>query len=106
MIARWQPVGLRASSRGVWESTESRGPWHVYIVRCIDDSLYTGVAKDLPARIAQHNAGGGAKYTRGRLPVELVYAESAGDRGAAQKREAAIKRLPSAGKRRLIASSA
>jgi predicted GIY-YIG superfamily endonuclease len=79
--------------------------WHVYIVRCADDSLYTGVAKNLDTRIAQHNAGGGAKYTRSRLPVELVYTESAPDRSAAQKREAQIKRLPAGGKRNLIASS-
>ena len=86
--------------------TESNGSWHVYIVRCADDSLYTGVAKDLAARIAQHNAGGGAKYTRSRLPVELVYAENAGNRSAAQKREAQIKKLPSAGKRELIVDAA
>lgn len=73
------------------------------MLRCVDDSLYTGVAKDLAARIAQHNAGGGAKYTRSRLPVALVYAESAENRSAAQKREAEIKKLPSAGKRALIA---
>jgi predicted GIY-YIG superfamily endonuclease len=85
--------------------TEAEELWHVYIVRCVDDSLYTGVAKDLAARIARHNAGGGARYTRSRLPVELVYAESADDRSAAQKREAQIKRLPSTGKRELIESA-
>ena len=51
----------------------SRSSWHVYIVRCADRTLYTGVAKDLPARIAAHNDGRGAKYTRPRLPVKLVY---------------------------------
>ena len=75
--------------------------WHVYIVRCSDRSLYTGVALDLDARIAQHNAGRGAKYTRGRLPVELVYCEKAPDRAAALRRESAIKRLGVPAKRKL-----
>lgn len=86
-------------------STISSGLWHVYIVRCVDDSLYTGIAKDLDARLTQHNTGGGAKYTRSRLPVELVYTENASDRGAAQKREAEIKKLPASGKRELISNS-
>lgn len=77
--------------------------WHVYIVRCADRTLYTGVAKDLPARIAAHNDGRGAKYTRQRLPVKLVYSEPAVDRAAAQRREHAIKRLPRAAKRALCA---
>lgn len=75
--------------------------WYVYIVRCNDASLYTGVAKDLERRIGQHNAGTGAKYTRSRLPVTLVYSEPAADRGAALRREIEIKRLPAASKRRL-----
>jgi putative endonuclease len=79
--------------------------WHVYIVRCADRTLYTGVAKDLPARIAAHNDGRGAKYTRPRLPVKLVYVEAAADRAAAQRREHAIKRLSRAAKRALCARS-
>jgi len=79
--------------------------WHVYMLRCADHSLYTGVATDLAARVATHNAGKGAKYTRGRLPVKLVYQEAVADRGAALKREHAIKRLPAAAKRRLISQS-
>lgn len=75
--------------------------WTVYIVRCNDASLYTGVAKDLARRIEQHNAGNGAKYTRSRLPVTLVYSETVADRGEALRREIAIKRLPAASKRRL-----
>lgn len=75
--------------------------WTVYIVRCNDASLYTGVAKDLTRRIEQHNAGTGAKYTRSRLPVTLVYSEVVADRGAALRREIEIKRLPAAEKRRL-----
>jgi len=75
--------------------------WTVYIVRCSDASLYTGVAKDLARRIEQHNAGTGAKYTRSRLPVTLVYSEAAVDRSAALRREIEIKRLSAASKRRL-----
>ena len=76
--------------------------WTVYILRCADNSLYTGVATDVDARLATHNAGKGAKYTRGRLPVKLVYCEVANGRSAALKREIAIKRLPAASKLRLI----
>ena len=75
--------------------------WFVYIVRCADQTLYTGVAVDVDARIVQHNSGRGAKYTRGRLPVELIYREPAADRSAALRREAEIKRLDVAAKRTL-----
>lgn len=80
--------------------------WYVYIVRCMDDSLYTGIARDVVSRVAQHNAGQGAKYTRGRRPVQLVYHEQAPDRGSALRREAQIKRLSARQKRRLIDASA
>ena len=79
--------------------------WYIYILRCADRSLYTGIAKDVPGRVIQHNKGRGAKYTKARLPVELVYTEKAGDRGSALRREHQIKRLRSTGKRRLIANS-
>ena len=78
--------------------------WHVYIVRCADSTLYTGVAKDLAARVAQHNAGRGAKYTRSRLPVKLVYREPVADRSVALRREHEIKRLPRQAKRALCAA--
>jgi putative endonuclease len=68
--------------------------WIVYMLRCADGSLYTGVTNDLARRIATHRAGKGAAYTRSRLPVRLVYTERRASRGAAQSREAAIKRLP------------
>ncbi len=77
--------------------------WYVYIVRCSDNTLYTGVARDLPQRIKQHNDGKrGARYTRARRPVELVYQEAATDRSAAQQREYQIKQLTAAQKRQLI----
>jgi predicted GIY-YIG superfamily endonuclease len=77
--------------------------WTVYIVRCADRSLYTGIAKSLAERVEKHNAGKGAKYTRSRLPVTVVYAESAADHGSALRREHEIKRMPAASKRRLAA---
>lgn len=80
--------------------------WIVYMLLCADQSLYTGVATNIEARLSTHNAGKGAKYTRGRLPVKLVYQEAVAGRGAALKREHAIKRMPVAAKRRLISQSA
>jgi len=78
--------------------------WTVYIARCADDTLYTGIAIDVDERIESHNAGRGAKYTRSRLPVELVYSEVVDDRATALRREFAIKRLERAAKKKLIES--
>lgn len=74
----------------------------VYILRCGDGTLYTGCTNDLARRLAAHGAGRGAKYTRARLPVALVYQEPAADRSQALRREAAIKALPRAQKLALI----
>ena len=68
--------------------------WIVYMLRCSDGSLYTGITNDLERRVATHRAGKGGAYTRSRLPVRLVYSERRANRGAALSREAAIKRLP------------
>lgn len=76
--------------------------WWVYILRCADGTLYTGMAADPERRCAVHNGGKGAKYTRSRLPVELVYREEQSGKSAALKREAAIKRLTRAQKLALI----
>ena len=67
--------------------------WHVYMLKCCDGSLYTGYTDDVERRISVHQRGKGAKYTRSRLPVELVYREKLPDKSAALRREAAIKRL-------------
>jgi putative endonuclease len=77
--------------------------WHVYILECADGSLYTGVATDLQRRLQQHNGElvGGARYTRGRRPVVLLWSDTAPDRSAAQRREASIRKLSRAGKLRL-----
>ena len=66
---------------------------YTYIVKCADDTLYTGWCANIEKRLAAHNAGTGAKYTRCRLPVEVVYFEYQEDQSAAQKREASIKKL-------------
>ena len=79
--------------------------WFVYMLRCRDGSLYTGITTDLRRRIAAHRAGKGSRYTRSRLPVRLVYRERRATLGGALKREAAIKRLSSTAKRRLVRKS-
>jgi putative endonuclease len=77
--------------------------WFVYIVRCHDDSLYTGITNDLMARLKKHNAGTGAKYTRSRLPVKLVWSEQKSSVGAARRREAKIKKMARVDKLSIIA---
>jgi putative endonuclease len=77
--------------------------WFFYIVRCRDGSLYSGITNDLEHRINEHNRGAGAKYTRGRRPVKLVYSEKHGNVSEAKKRESQIKRWPKAKKEQLIA---
>ena len=76
--------------------------WYIYILRCGDDTLYTGITDDVDRRFAAHCAGKGAKYTRGRGPLTLVYTEEAEDKSAALKREHAIKKLTRAEKLNLI----
>ena len=76
--------------------------WYVYMLRCGDGSLYTGSTTDVERRLREHQGGTGARYTRSRPPVTLAYAEEAPDRSAAQRREAAIKKLPRAQKLKLI----
>ena len=67
--------------------------WTLYILRCADGTLYTGITDDLPRRLAAHNSGKGAKYTRGRAPVTPVYTENHPDRSAASRREAEVKKM-------------
>ncbi|MHC1761090.1 MAG: GIY-YIG nuclease family protein [Negativicutes bacterium] len=75
---------------------------YVYMVECADDSYYTGWTNDVEARIAAHNDGAGARYTRGRGPVRLVYWEEAADKKMALRRERAIKKLSRAQKEKLV----
>jgi predicted GIY-YIG superfamily endonuclease len=87
-----RPLPRRASTR-----------WLVYLLRCSDGSLYTGITNDLPKRLKAHAAGRASKYTRSRLPVKLAYSEPRKSKSAALKRELAIKRLRRAEKDRLVA---
>jgi putative endonuclease len=75
--------------------------WTVYLARCGDGTLYTGVTTDPERRLAEHNRGCGAAYTRSRLPVELIYLERVGSRSHALRREHAIKRMSRAEKEAL-----
>ncbi|MBF0502651.1 MAG: GIY-YIG nuclease family protein [Candidatus Riflebacteria bacterium] len=81
---------------------EHKNGWVLYILECADGSFYTGVTNDLTARLACHNTGKAARYTRGRLPVRLVYHEVCEDRSAAQRREHAVKRLSRSQKEALM----
>jgi putative endonuclease len=76
--------------------------WFVYILKCSDDTLYTGMTNDLTKRLLTHNSGTGAAYTRSRKPVTLVYTEESEDRSTAQKREAEIKKMKRSEKLSLI----
>jgi putative endonuclease len=87
------PTPRRASSR-----------WLVYILRCRDGSLYTGITNDLAKRLKTHAVGKASRYTRSRLPVSLAYTEPKRSKSAALKREAAIKKLRRAEKERMVAS--
>ena len=78
---------------------------YVYIVECDDGTLYTGYTTDVERRVAEHNAGDGAKYTRCRTPVELVYTESFDSQSAAMSREYEIKQLSRAEKDALVEES-
>lgn len=79
--------------------------WYLYILRCGDGSLYTGITTDVEKRLEAHRAGKGAKYTRGRGPLELVYQECCGTHSAALKRELALKALSRAEKLLLLKGS-
>lgn len=82
--------------------TEVVKSWHVYIVRCADETLYTGVAQDVLRRLHEHNHTRlAARYTRSRRPVELVYSEACDSRSQAMRREIAIKKLSRRDKQQL-----
>lgn len=76
--------------------------WYLYILRCGDGTLYTGITTDVEKRLETHRSGKGAKYTRGRNPLELVYREKCGSHSDALKREAAVKKLSREQKEDLI----
>ena len=85
---------------------KSMETWHVYILRCGDRTLYTGITKDLAKRVAVHQSGKGSKYTRGRLPVKMVYHERRRTKGKALRREAEIKKWNKDRKEELVGKEA
>ena len=106
----WEGELMRRRTREKWlekirahlEKAGSTRPWFVYILRCIDGTLYTGITTDLDRRVAAHNDGTGAKYTRGRGPVEIVWSKKTVDGTAARKLEGSLKRLSRDEKERII----
>jgi predicted GIY-YIG superfamily endonuclease len=78
-------------------------PWFTYIAECADGTYYAGIATDVDRRMAEHNSGTGAKYTRSRTPVTCVWYEEHPDRSSASKRECEIKAMSRARKERLVA---
>lgn len=80
--------------------------WYVYLVRCSDDTYYTGITTDVERRVEEHNSSNqlGARYTRSRRPIQLIYHENVESRSTAAKREAEIRRLGRKGKEALISS--
>ena len=100
--------GQRSGGKEVADGVEERGAattWFVYILRCADGSLYTGITNDVPRRLEQHNAGTASRYTRTRLPVDLLYQEAQPSQSLALKRELAIKALSKKKKEKLIRSA-
>ena len=95
-------VGKLLTELKNWEPAVT---WLVYILRCADDSLYTGITNDVHRRLEQHNAGTASRYTRSRLPATLVYQEAQANRSLALKRELAIKALSRKAKESLIRSA-
>jgi len=82
--------------------TEPEGTWFLYLIRCKDGSLYTGITTDVDRRFAEHQSGKGAKYLRGKTPLTLVFQQKIGSRSAALKAEASIKKLSKVEKEAII----
>ncbi|MDD5633715.1 MAG: GIY-YIG nuclease family protein [Candidatus Omnitrophica bacterium] len=76
--------------------------WHVYIIQCKDDKLYTGITNNLERRISEHNSGRGARFTRCRIPVKLVFFEQQSDRSTALRKEIELKKLKRSEKLSLV----
>jgi len=85
--------------------TESKDEWFIYLIRCKNGQLYTGITTDVQRRLAEHQSSKGAKYLRGRGPLQLVFQQKVGSRSDALKMEAAIKKLPKPAKEEFIRSS-
>ncbi len=106
----WEGELMRKRTREKWlekirthlAASGSSRPWFVYLVRCVDGTLYTGITTDLDRRVAAHNGGKGAKYTRGRGPVEIVWSKKTKNGTTARKMEASLKKLSKEEKERMI----
>jgi len=98
-------MSAKATAGFIMKNQSFSTPWWVYIVRCRDGTLYTGITTDIDRRIGDHNRGKGSKYTASRRPVKLVYSEPQADRSSASKREAQIKRYTRSKKEILIEGS-
>ena len=83
--------------------TASRPHWFVYMLRCVDGTIYTGITNNVAARLKKHNAGRGAKYTKQRTPVSLIFREKHPDQGSAMRRELQIKKWSRLSKEKLAA---
>lgn len=108
LVKELRPVNPPASSHQAKSSVTipPSGNWLCYILCCADGTLYSGITNDLGKRLAAHNAGTAARYTRGRGPVELVFVECCADKSSALKREMKIKSLLRMEKLALIESAA
>jgi putative endonuclease len=84
---------------------EGRGQWFCYVLECADGTLYTGITRSLDRRLSTHNRGRASRYTRGRRPVRLVYAEPHPDRSSASRREIDVKKMSRTKKRALLVGS-
>ena len=81
---------------------ECKDEWFIYLIRCKGEHLYTGITTDVQRRLTEHQSGKGAKYLRGRAPLQLVFQQKVGSRSDALKMEASIKKLPKAAKEEFI----
>lgn len=95
--------GMKARKEPAEYSASGGAAWHLYILRCGDGSLYTGVTTDIERRLRMHREGKASRYTRTHQPVELVYREECGSRSRALTRECAVKSLPRDRKEALVA---
>lgn len=96
------PATASVECPGRRKPSRPRSRWLVYLLRCRDGSLYTGITNDLPKRLKTHTAGKASRYTRSRLPVQLAYAEPQPSKSRSLKREAAIKKLTRRQKENLL----
>jgi len=86
------------------EAEKDARQWFLYLIRCYDGALYTGITTDVERRLAEHQAGKGAKYLRGKAPLTLVFQQRAGEHGAALQAEARVKKLSKADKEAFVQS--